>query len=278
MNQQTLKQLHDVEVEILDEIVRICEKHDLHYYLVGGTLLGAARHKGFIPWDDDLDIGMPRDDYQKFEAICKEELSKDFYVHSYETDKNYWLPFIKVRKSNTVFDEALLDDTEVEMNGIWVDIFPLDKVSSLDSWGKRQRTKIIKTHLQHFISYKKHHQWPQPIVSKIIYALLTPMSLRTLRKIQDFFMMWENKKDCKYYINYGSQYNPIKQTILKTDYEPTCKIEFEGKMYMAPGNYKNVLTRIYGEDYMELPPIEKRVTHRPLRISFDTTGPDAPLD
>lgn len=278
MNQQTLKQLHDVEVEILDEIVRICEKHDLHYYLVGGTLLGAARHKGFIPWDDDLDIGMPRDDYQKFESICKEELGDNFYVHSYETDKDYWLPFIKVRKRNTAFDEARLDDTELEMNGIWVDIFPLDKVNTLDSWWKRQRTTIIKTHLQHFIVYKKHHKWPHPIISKIIYAFFKPMSIRTLRKMQDYFMMWENKKDCKYYINYGSQYNPIKQTILKTNYEPTCNIEFEGKTYMAPGNYKNVLTRIYGEEYMELPPMEKRVTHRPLRISFDTTGPDAPLD
>ena len=278
MNSATLKQLHFVEIEILDEIVRICKLYNLRYYLIGGTLLGAVRHKGFIPWDDDLDIAMPREDYNKFLQISSSELKSMFYLHTSETDSDYWLPFVKVRKRNTVFDEAILDDTVTKMNGIWVDIFPLDKSTTLDSLAKRTRTILVKDHLQHFIVCKKHNIWPNPVFSKIIYFIFKSISIKTLRKIQDIIMSWEDDKvSCKYYINLGSKYNPVKQTILISDYEPTTELEFEGKKYAVPGNYNNVLERVYGKKYMELPPEEERFTHSPLRLSFDTSKPDAAL-
>ena len=93
-----LQKLQQTETEILEEIDRLCEKHSIVYYLAGGTLLGAVRHRGFIPWDDDIDVAMPRNDYERFRDICLSELDERFYLHCPQTDKNYWLPFAKVRK------------------------------------------------------------------------------------------------------------------------------------------------------------------------------------
>ena len=95
---KVLRKLQLTQLEILTEVVRICHSNKLRYYLIGGTLLGAIRHKGFIPWDDDLDIAMPRKDFVKFISICRTELNSRYFLHYYTTDFNYYLPFAKVRK------------------------------------------------------------------------------------------------------------------------------------------------------------------------------------
>ena len=97
MEKKHLIKLHQSEIKILDEIVRICDKYNLQYFLIGGTLLGAVRHKGFIPWDDDLDIAMPRNDYEKFISISKNELKDDFILDDISTNEQYWQIFAKVR-------------------------------------------------------------------------------------------------------------------------------------------------------------------------------------
>ena len=94
-------------VDVLIEIDRICEKYSLTYFIIGGTLLGAVRHKGFIPWDDDLDIVMPRADYEKFSEICKDELDNRFYLHYIGNDPNYPMPMPKVKIKNTVLHQLL---------------------------------------------------------------------------------------------------------------------------------------------------------------------------
>jgi lipopolysaccharide cholinephosphotransferase len=98
MDSLMLNKLHSIQVEILDEIVRICDSYNLDYFLIGGTLLGAIRHKGFIPWDDDLDIVMPRYDYDKFIALCDLEMNNKYILDSFENNSGYCLPFIKIRK------------------------------------------------------------------------------------------------------------------------------------------------------------------------------------
>src|SRR5690554_4415622 len=125
MDQKTLKKLHNVQIEILNQIVKICNQNKLTYFLIGGTLLGAIRHKGFIPWDDDLDIAMPRKDYEKFLELCQGYLGDEYYLHCSKTDPKYWLPFAKVRKNNTIFEEKSIQ-TINSHKGIYVDIFPLD--------------------------------------------------------------------------------------------------------------------------------------------------------
>jgi len=105
INDSDLKKLHLVELIILDEFIRICNKFNLNYFLIGGTLLGAVRHNGFIPWDDDIDIGMPRKDFQKFLEICQSELYKDFYYLYLDNFEPYYYHFIKICKKNTLFIE-----------------------------------------------------------------------------------------------------------------------------------------------------------------------------
>ncbi len=271
-----LKQLQKTEVEILDEIVRICEKHNLKYYLIGGTLLGAVRHKGFIPWDDDLDIVMPRADFNRFCELCQVELGEKYYLHTINSDKEYWLIFAKVRKNNTIFDEKSISTVHDTHKGVFVDIFPLDEAKRPSSKVQKFRTFKIKT-ISMVIYRKKKLNIKFGIKTKI-FAALTPFSIKRLTKWQNKLMTKDNNKGYDYYINYGSNYKTEKQTILKTVYEPSCKLEFEGKLYNAPGNYEFFLERIFGADYMQLPPEEKRVTHNPLRISFDTNGPDEILE
>ena len=106
-DKETLDKLHQVELEILDDFVSVCEKNKLRYFLTGGSMLGAVRHSGFIPWDDDIDIGMPREDYDKFIKLGSEALGDKYTLECFELNDNYHLPFAKIVKNNTIFDEGL---------------------------------------------------------------------------------------------------------------------------------------------------------------------------
>lgn len=268
MGNDYLRKLQLTEKEILDEIVRICEDNSLNYYLIGGTLLGAVRHKGFIPWDDDLDIVMPRKDYDKFRKLCVDgALKEKYHLHSLDTDPEYWLIFAKVRKKNTLFNEKNIACIEAP-KGIYVDIFPLDEARSVAALGKRIRTKIIKW-LSMAIYRRRGLQFTYGRTKEIALAFLSMFSIKTISAIQNWLMQFENGKGGEYYVNYGSNYETEKQTMLKTVYEPAGQIEFEGTMYKCPRDYEYVLCRIYGENYMTLPPVEKRITHQPVAISFD---------
>ena len=126
LTQAQLGQVQKLELELLLEVDRICRKHQLKYSLGYGTLLGAIRHGGFIPWDDDVDILMLREDYERFKVICQSELNRDKYFYqSQETDANYWYLFNKIRINQTVFKEAALAHHEIH-HGLYLDIFPLD--------------------------------------------------------------------------------------------------------------------------------------------------------
>lgn len=262
--QDTLRRLQLTQLEILDEIVRICNEHHLRYYLAEGTLLGAARHQGFIPWDDDLDIAMPRADYDAFLELCKTELDPKFYVHSRETDKTYWLIFGKIRKSGTVIDEYNIRNLSVP-KGIYVDVFPLDSTNHERGWIKWLKTKII-TKIYALICYKRGLDLPKTTSIKLMLLLTCFMSIPFLSAVADRLARSENRKERLYYVNYDAGHP--KYTILKSKYDSATKLMFEGKEYMVPRDYDYVLRRIYG-DYMQLPPVEKRVQqHKPEYIDF----------
>ena len=125
-DKKTLNKIHRSEQEILDEITRVCDKNGLRYLLIGGTLLGAIRHNGFIPWDDDLDISMPREDYEKFLGIAPKELGDRFLLEDISTNDEYCYMFSKVKLKNTIMREKTMSESYDGGQGIWVDIFPLD--------------------------------------------------------------------------------------------------------------------------------------------------------
>lgn len=268
MSESDLKRLHETEVEILDEVVRICEKYDLTYFFNGGTLLGAIRHKGFIPWDDDLDIGMPRKDYDKFIELCATELDSKYMLDNKDTNRKYYLNFAKIRKKNTIFEQ----DFQVNYDGpkgIWLDIFPYDNAKSVTSKKVYIQSKLNKTIFsllhyknQFFLNNKKL------ILKKIIRVILKPISNTCLLNLQDKILRWnEKKEEYKFFVSLSTTYDYRTELIEKDKYLPTIKMEFEGKMYNVPKEYDYILTKIYA-DYMKLPPKEKRVTHNPIRLQF----------
>jgi lipopolysaccharide cholinephosphotransferase len=267
MDNILLSKLHSIQVEILDEIVRICDSNRLDYFLIGGTLLGAIRHKGFIPWDDDIDIAMPRDAYDKFISLCNSELSNKYMVDSFENNSGYWLPFIKIRKRNTVYEEKIISANKSIPKGVWVDIFPLDNVKHLKSIVQFLQAKLVK-YIRHFISIKQGYSTVTSIKGIILFNLFRLINTHTAFKIQHKIMTIWNDQETRYFVNLGSQYNYVKQTIPKDKYYPPVKVEFEGKLYNAPNDWDYILTRIYG-DYMQLPPVEKRTSgHHIVKVDL----------
>ena len=260
MNNLQLNELHKRQVIILDEIVRLCNAGNIKYYLLGGTLLGAIRHKGFIPWDDDLDIGMPRADFEKFKKIALSgELNSDFFYQDYETDKGHTMICAKIRMNNTLFVEKSVANVNMHQ-GIYVDIFPLD---SGDGKIRKNKNKIINRIYYHIQRRRRKNKRKIDYLLQIVPECIWIKLLNRLIKGKG-----------EYYLNYGSQYGMVKQTISKSHYEPSSFAVFEGKQYSIPGDYEFILRRIYGDDYLVLPPEEKRITHNPIRLSFNSNGPD----
>lgn len=267
MKDKTLNKLHNAQIEILDEIDRICKKNKIQYFLTGGTLLGAVRHNGFIPWDDDLDIAMPRNDYTKFVSIADKELNEKYIMDSIETNKLYWLPFGKVRIRNTILDEKGTESYKGN-KGIWVDIFPLDNAKKpINNIQKFKYNLIIV--FRYIVSQKLGLLQNRTLFKKVINIFSKIFSVNLLVKLMQTIMKSNKNNKSPYFINYSSKYGIKRQTHLKTLYYPAIEIEFEGKKYSAPKEYKEILKKIYGDNYMELPPKEKRITHNPLRIKFE---------
>lgn len=267
ISKDDLQKLHNILIEILDEIVRICDQYSLNYCLIGGTLIGAVRHQGFIPWDDDLDIVMPRDDYNTFCRLCKTELSSEFYIQSLETEPNYYLPFIKIRKENTTFIESN-SVLKFKKNGIFVDVFPQDFSSHKSSIGQIIRNKSIKA-IRRVIACKLHKTLPKDKLTKVVFIFLSPFNVQKLVKLSTYIMTSRNHiKTPKYLVNYATLYD-IKNEILPiSSYLPYKKLLFEGKSYNVPNDYDLNLKSVYG-NYMELPPKEKRVNHKPEILLFE---------
>ena len=267
IDNKTLTKLHDVELEILKEFIRICNKHNLKYFAVGGTLIGTIRHKGFIPWDDDIDLGMPREDYDKFLEISKNELNEKYFIQSGYDYKNSWQTFMKIRKKNTLADEKTVAHIDYP-KGIFIDIFPFDKTDTKDSLCFKIKCNIING-ITDAISYKWGTKKIDEIRRKNLCRFFSIFSNKCLRKMHKRLMTSKNNKDRKYLTSYCGSYSRYKETQLTEWFFPLKTKKFEGIDILVPNKYDEYLRSIYG-DYMKLPPEEKRVNHSMMNISFNT--------
>lgn len=258
-----LRVLQKEELSILKEIDRICEKYNITYYIVGGTLLGAVRHKGFIPWDDDIDIGMYRNDYKRFEKACEKELGKDFFLQTVNTDPFYYQRMPKVRKNNTsIITESTLRNPEMH-NGVFVDIFMLDyERKPLTS--KCDRKFKLNRRLMNIFSKKALRKYNNNLKDAVVRII--PRWF--INFIENIFVA--GKKEKEYTVNYTSIYGLKKQTFPSNYYSDGVKVQFEDNYFNAPKEYIKILESIYG-DYMQLPPIEKRGVHHRI-IDFKING------
>jgi len=253
------KQLKIELVNILDKVDQICRENNLTYFLVGGTLLGAKRHNGFIPWDDDLDIAMPRDDYNKFINICNNNDLGKLYFRHYGSDHSYYLSYGKVCKKNTKYITSIDQNVKNNME-IFIDVFPLDFANDKASLIQTIQANIVKA-IKSVLIRRAGIDVPDSFRTDMARHIFGCISDERLKKWQILAMTCFDKESRRYVINLGSNYSYKKQTMKYDVYFPAKSILFEGKYYSAPNNTEVYLENIYGTNYMELPPESKRITH-----------------
>ena len=254
METEILRKLQMTELEILVEVDRICRKHHITYYLISGTLLGAIRHKGFIPWDDDIDIAMPFPDYVRFCQICNSEIDRQFFLQ-YFMNNNFGHFYAKVRKSGTLMlEKGQQKGAKGFHQGIWIDIFPVVGVKNTADWLKVNNKKA--TRLKRFIKkVNTAASWAQLPVKKKLIRLIPQRISRSFayRSFVRLFQPDENS-DARCCI-WGDE---ILEAQFPVDsFDESCEVEFEGHLFFAPKKYDEILTTTYG-DYMTPPPPEKR--------------------
>ena len=269
IDKDLLKKVQAVQLDILKKVDCICKKYSIRYYMIGGTLLGAVRHGGFIPWDDDIDIAMFREDYDRFCSVCETALPDDLYLQNPEHDKGYWHFFTKIRKNGTVFEDNVTV-ASTHHNGIYIDIFPLDNIPARDSFWQKFKYFFLRAALSAML-YKNHYRDYKKRIIKMISAGLSLIPVWCIMKVSDRIMKAYNKKETGYVTSFMSGYGYHAQRMNKREiYGSPVPLMFEGSEFPAPQNYARYLTNLFG-DYMQLPPIEKRVTHHVrLKIKLES--------
>lgn len=266
MKQEILDRLHEEMLVIYQEIARVCDKHGLCYFVVGGTLLGAVVHKGYIPWDDDLDIAMPRDDYDRFIELAPKELSAAFYLHHTSTDPDYWLPFAKVRMNNTVFLEEKRKNVKAHA-GIYVDVFPFDYASEQNTPVAKLKWRLM-TYANNYINLKVTGRRVSSR-SAALNWLFSLYSIESLSLWRDRLMRSFDRGERNYYVDLAggraldNSYFPIDKIL------PLQDLPFGKTTVKAPADPNHYLLTLYTERYKIIPPKEKQVTHDPLLIRFE---------
>lgn len=262
-DQKTLDKLHSVHEEILDEFNSICKKNKLTYFLMGGTYIGALRHAGFIPWDDDVDVGMPRRDYEKFIDLSTKELNSKFYLDCFETNPNYFFPFAKLKKNNTIFDEEVTHHLD-NHKGIYIDIFPIDNVKE-NNFGLRLRAILAKG-ITDALGCKNKLFKLKKTLHPIVTFFLMMFTKKFLMKWQKRIVTYCKDDNSKYMCDIAFGYGYQKELIERCHVLPTRELPFNGKKYSCMHD-DTFLKNIYG-NYLEIPPVEKRKSHKPLKIDF----------
>lgn len=262
---EKLAKLQKLELEMMKEFIKICDKHKLTYFIVGGTLIGAVRHKGFIPWDDDIDVAMPRPDYDKFIIIAQKELPEGLFLQSYQTDKKYRYNFAKIRNTNTYILEKATQYSNIN-HGIYIDIFPIDGIKERKGKiAKSVPNKIRALWVKEFFiaraseihKFRAKHFFKDLLVN-LIAIIFLPFNIHNwLNRSIDKSLKKVAYGESAFAGSYFGRYF-IKEVMPIDYYGKGTLLQFEDIQVNAPIQYDDYLTRIYG-DYMKLPPKEKQV-------------------
>ena len=245
-----------IQLELLEYVAQLCKENGINYFLDSGTLIGAARHQGYIPWDDDIDIGMLREDYEKFIKLMARSTNKRFEFKCYELDHNHLYAFGKMVDTHTVLYEP--DENGIK-SAVNIDVFPYDNAPDDDATLKSMVTKRNRYRLLNQL--RNGLILPSSALKKVI-VVVSKLILSILPK--DYFIkkMIMNEKQyvkakTKRIANFYGISNAIADNSLFRDF---TTLKFENAFYSVPVDYDKWLTINYG-NYMELPPVEKRVTH-----------------
>ena len=254
------KELRKIQLDILKHVDAFCKKNGIKYFLSGGSTIGAVRHHGYIPWDDDIDIMMLREDYDHFISLYTQNDTSKYRLHYYKNDNSFTFPFVKIDDSDTVLIELV--NNKVDNMGINIDLFPIDVVPNKKSMQKRLYN--VTSFIMAIMALKDtvpspDRSWYKNAVLYISRILLHPVRMITLVHILD--------KNALRYCNLKSDYCGVvlwgygmREINLRKNWDKAIMIPFEDMLAPVPEGYDNYLTCVYG-DYMKLPPEDKRISH-----------------
>ena len=255
---EALRKLQYIELEMLIEVDRICRKHAIEYSLDGGTLLGAVRHKGFIPWDDDIDVVMLRPQYERFRATCQTELDvARFFLQDETTDPYYRWGYAKLRRNGTVFVRVGQEHSKAR-GGIFIDIFIYDHVPD-GYWARRLH--LFACYLVRKILYAEiGRRNASNVFLRGWYSFLYNIPRGYAFRIRDGLAAWGNASVTELCRHLTYPYKRSRYGLPRKCFDSYKEIEFEGLIFRAFSDADVYLSALYG-DYMQLPPIEKRRPH-----------------
>lgn len=265
MRKISLTEQKQILVQILEHIDKVCRDNNIMYSLCGGTLLGAVRHKGFIPWDDDIDILLPRPEYERLITLIKKDQK---YLLLSPEDDGYFLPFSKVVDRRTIMRMDNPYEPVIRDLGVFIDIFPIDGLPSKPAeqikyveYVRWIRRKMIMSMPR---IYYGSNCWWKRLVKRIVYfpwhayLRLTSSPDKLKAKLLDVMQTYDfnTSPHAGFVLSaYGAR-----EVLPRDIYLGTIELEFEGRKFTAIRNYRVYLNALYG-DYMQLPPVEKRVSH-----------------
>ena len=272
----TLKRIQEVELEILKDFMDICDRHGLDYFGIAGTGIGALRHHGFIPWDDDIDVAMPRDDFEKLLPLVEKEMGDKYLIMNAERYPNYPLMTTRMTMRGTKFKEEVLKNIDAPL-GIFLDLYPLDKVSDNPKEARRQardawfwsKILILRSIPFPMLGFSG---WKAKIIHAICGLAHLVLSILHVPKTWIYKKAYEAETRSNHYtktknLDFFCDTTPYMNLYAVKDIYPLRKLPFEDVELNFPHNLHNNLTGMYG-DYMQLPPEEKRKNHYPYELEF----------
>ena len=272
----TLKRIQEVELEILKDFMDICDRHGLDYFGIAGTGIGALRHHGFIPWDDDIDVAMPRDDFEKLLPLVEKEMGDKYLIMNAERYPNDPLMTTRMTMRGTKFKEEALKNIDAPL-GIFLDLYPLDKVSDNPKEARRQardawfwsKILILRSIPFPMLGFSG---WKAKIIHAICGLAHLVLSILHVPKTWIYKKAYEAETRSNHYtktknLDFFCDTTPYMNLYAVKDIYPLRKLPFEDVELNFPHNLHNNLTGMYG-DYMQLPPEEKRKNHYPYELEF----------
>lgn len=259
-----IRELQLKSLGLLVEFDKVCRKHGLTYYMIAGTLLGAIRHKGFIPWDDDIDVGMPRKDYDILMEHASEWFEYPCSMVSFSTDKSYSRYFAKLEDCSTTMVERFHLD---RIGGLYMDIFPLDALPS----GKLARfvhyRRFHRLNKLLYFAYRDPYKHGHGLGSALSAAFRKCLSRERLRsRITNLAAKYKDDSGCTLYTTHDGWHEVFPAAVLGKPSE----YPFEGHMFYGPAQYDSFLKIMYGDDYMSPPPPSVMVSHQFDYVDFNT--------
>lgn len=272
---EELDAIHEVEKETLADFAKVCQKYNLSYFLLAGAALGAVRHQGPIPWDDDIDLGMLRKDYEKFLKVCHQELGDKYIFNNYKTEKDYPLLVTGMNKKGTRFVRENYLKLKCTL-GMGIDIFPFDNVPQDDAKRKKQISQAWFWNKLYIVRNISRPQVPGNGIVKqmtllacgIAHGVMAFLKISRKRIINRYLKVARryDNEDTGIVATFSDTY-PEKTKIYLKDLFPLKQVPYMDIEVFIPNNYDKVLTDEYG-DYMAIPSVEKRKSNRPYILQF----------